>query len=79
MTDIIQTRPFPDRNSKRKLVRHFLLGSPLAIRRTTHHLHALRCVDVWDWSMLSVVPRPLVLTPPPGEVIVMLERDIILE
>ncbi|MEB3355973.1 MAG: hypothetical protein VKK04_04550 [Synechococcales bacterium] len=60
--------PTPQAAPDEEIVRHILLGSPAAVRRTIHLLHVLNYGEPGLWSrLITVPPGGIVLTPQQGE------------
>ncbi|MBE9177173.1 hypothetical protein IQ268_01110 [Oculatella sp. LEGE 06141] len=61
----------------REPLKHLLIGSPIAIRRTIHLLHNLRYAEAGLWSPLITIPnQQLIVTPNEGDVMSLLMRSI---
>jgi hypothetical protein len=66
--------PQPE-NSEREPIRHLLIGSPVAVQLTIHHLHILDYADAMLWSpAIALSQEQLVLKLNPGEVMRVLVR-----
>ena len=63
-----------ERHCEKEELRHILLGSPGAIRRTIHQLHVLNYAESGLWSPISAVQNRVVLTPEQGEAMSLLRR-----
>ena len=63
-----------EQRCKRGELRHILLGSPVAIRRTIHQLHVLNYAELGLWSPISVVQNQIILTSEQGEAMSLLRR-----
>ncbi len=60
----------------RESIRHILLGSPEAVRQTTHLLHMLQSVETVLWSLVIAIAQPLVISLAQGEVTSLLREPL---
>lgn len=65
---VVTANPAPP---QREPLKHLLIGSPQAINRAIHHLHAKGYAHIGEWS-------PLLPTANPGEVMCILIRYLLL-
>lgn len=63
----------------RYVIKHVLIGQPVAVDRTILHLHQLRYADVNDWARPLPIGEPLSIAPAPGDVISVLTRYLRIE
>jgi len=63
----------------RYVVKHVLLGQPIAVDHTIYRLHQLRYAEVHDWARPLAIGEPLLITPAPGDVISVLTRYLRIE
>ncbi|MBD2092521.1 hypothetical protein H6F67_21980 [Microcoleus sp. FACHB-1515] len=68
---------FPE--DSRYVVKHVLIGQPIAVDRTILHLQQLRYADATTWARPLAVGEPLLITPAPGDVISVLTRYLRIE
>ncbi|MBD2088796.1 hypothetical protein H6F67_02830 [Microcoleus sp. FACHB-1515] len=58
----------------RYVIKHVLIGQPVAVDRTILHLQQLRYADATTWARPLAIGEPLSIAPAPGDVISTLIR-----
>lgn len=58
----------------RYVIKHVLIGQPIAVDRTILHLHQLRYAESHEWARPLRVNEELTIAPAPGDVISLLTR-----
>lgn len=63
----------------RYVVKHVLIGQPIAVDHTIYRLQRLGYADAHEWAPPLPIGEPLLVTPAPGDVISVLTRYLRIE